>query len=335
MTILKETHNLCKILQSLPIREKNKQVFSALQASGRGVSLGGIAHIICRQILGYLIANQELNKQTNNQTFNCDIDLLSTEELNALEEAHKILLRTYEELCPLDDLLVPNLRNSVNPYSDYSYNLVNFTPANIGSEDMEKALKTLRTEFRKHPSVSIIKDCIDNCISLGIILEDIDIDQVVIDYRKQIIKYALSRLPRELELELFNQHDLALFSLGKLIKALIVLRDSIFNVNQCLFQAIRDEKPTVLNKDNVFACQVMNQNWLGEVRYLDVQPINQEVYLRPGEIVLVRLGLEEPKDGFYRIDKKDVSDSSDFGLVIKFCLRYVDENMICYPDLLA
>jgi hypothetical protein len=325
MTILKETHKLCQIIQSLPIREENKQVFSALRASGREVSLGGRAHIICRQILGYLIANQELDQSTNNQTLNSDIDLLSTEELNALEEAHKILLTTYEHICPLDDLLVPNLRNSVNPYSDYNYNLVNPTSANIGSEDMEKALNSLRTEFKNHPSVSIINNYVNDCSS-GISL---DINPEVIYYRKQIIQYALFCLPRNLEMELFT------LSLGRLRRALIVLRDSIFNVNQCLFQAIRDEKPTVLNKDNVFAYQGMNQNWLGKVTYLNVQPINQELYLHPGEIVLVDLDLEEPKKGFYRIHQMNISDSSDFGLVINFCLLSVDENMICYPDLLA
>ncbi|MBN3948157.1 MAG: hypothetical protein HWQ38_17520, partial [Nostoc sp. NMS7] len=69
--------------------------------------------------------------------------------------------------------------------------------------------------------------------------------------------------------------------------------------------------------------------------YLKVQPIAKEVYLRPGDAVLVSLNLGDSlKDGFYRIDQINIFESSDFGLSIKFGLRKINENMVCYPQLL-
>lgn len=155
------------------------------------------------------------------------------------------------------------------------------------------------------------------------------------NYRKAIINNSLTDIPRQLELELFNKEDFKTYYTGKLIRSLIVLRDSIFNVNQFLYQALRYEQPIIFNKNNVFANEGLHQNWLGEVIYLKVQPIAKEVYLRPGDAVLVSLNLGDSlKDGFYRIEQINIFESSDFGLSIKFGLRKINENMVCYPQLL-
>jgi len=333
MTIIKNTHNICKILQSLPITEKVRKVFNDLNISRREVLLGSIARVLNRQFLGYLIANQA-NKQSTNPNLAPDIYLLSLEELNVLEEVHKLLLKIDEEIFPLNSLL-HNAQKSVNPYSDRNYNFINSQPVKFDSEIIGKAVNSLRTQFGNHPSLCLIQDCISNLSGIEAILEE-DFVEGVHHYRKEIIRYSLSEIPRNLEVELFNVQEPLQFYRGRLIKSLIVLRDSIFNVNQFFYQAVRYEKPLVLNKENVFDYEGMNQNWLGEVIYLNVQPIGQEVYSKPGDVVVVSLKLEDSlKDGFYRIEQMNGSDSSDFGMSVRFTLREIDENMICYPQLLV
>ncbi|MFN6568051.1 hypothetical protein [Dendronalium sp. ChiSLP03b] len=95
---------------------------------------------------------------------------------------------------------------------------------------------------------------------------------------------------------------------------------------------VRDEAMCIAN---VFHSEGLHRNWLGEVTYIRVQPIDKEVYLHPGDVVLVSLNLGDSlKDGFYRIDQINIFESSDFGLSIKFGLREINENMVCYPQLL-
>ena len=121
------------------------------------------------------------------------------------------------------------------------------------------------------------------------------------------------------------------------MRSLIVLRDSISNIDQFIYQAIRYEKPLILNRDNVFQQDYrIKPNWVGDIIYLRVQPREKEMYSKRGEFVRVSLELEDwLKDGFYRIEQMNFSDSSDFGSSIIFGLRLIDENMVCYPNLLA
>lgn len=347
MTILKATNNLCKVIQKLPIREKLQNIFNDLISSGRDISLGSIATHLNRQFLGYIIANYQAHKQrVNVDQYQPEslIDLLSTEEVNIFEEIHKHILRINNNICSLESFL-PNAQSSISPYSDYNFSLVASNPTKFmfeemmdkAFEEMSKVLNDLQIQFQNHPSIKVIQDCIDQLSGTeNINISEEDFIKTVINYRNAIIQDSLFNRTGNLELELFNRRDPLQFYMGRLLRSLIVLRDSISNIDQFIYQAIRYEKPLILNRDNVFEYNGMKQNWVGDIIYLRVQPIGKEVYSKPGEFVLVSLKLEDlPKDGFYRIEQMNFTDSSDFGSSLIFGLRLIDENMVCYPNLLT
>lgn len=328
MNIQKNTNTLCQLIQSFPIKKEVEQLFNNLYG------FETIASQINRQFLGYLVANDQV-KHKIQYSFIPGNNKLSSEELNVLEQVHQLLLYITNKICILDDLF-PNAQLSINPYSDYNYilsksHLVNFEKELISIND---SLNLLSSSFKNHPSVSIINNYFENFTGFESINTE-ELLKYVLNYRKAIINHSFTDMSYDLELELFNQQDFKTYYNGRLIRSLIVLRDSIFNVNQFLYQALRYKKPVILNRDNVFMNQGLSQNWLGEVIYLRVQPIDKEMYSRPGDVVRVSLKLEHsPKDGFYRVEKIDISESSDFGLSLTFALRKIDENMICYPQLL-
>jgi hypothetical protein len=335
MTILKTTNKVCKIIQKSIIKEKTQKLFDELIASRREVSLGSIASVLNRQFLGYLIANQEAHQQRQrlNPHLPPDIHLLSSEEFNILAEAHKFLLRVNTSIGSLENLL-PNAQSSISPYSDYDYNLPDSSHTEFISEEMDKALDELQIQFKNHPSLEVIQNCINNLSGTRNIKEE-EFIKSVLNYREQIIKHSLFNRTGDLESELFNRRDTSQFYIGRLIRSLIVLRDSISNIDQFLYQAIRYEKPIILNRDNVFEYEGMKQSWVGKIIYLRVQPIGEEAYSRPGDFIRVSLKLEDSlKDGFYRIEQINASYSNDFGSSIRFGLRPIDENMVCYPQLL-
>ncbi len=336
MAIQKTTNNLCKLIQSFPLKKKVQEIFSHLDKSGREVRLGTIASQINRQFLGYLLANHSLKEQKQNTYISPNIHLLSLEELNILDQVHNLLLYITDAICVLDNLL-PNAQLSINPYSDYNCILNKYKLLDSETELklISDTLNVLKTNFTNHPSIYIIEDCLMNLSGVESSIGSEELLNCVLNYRQAIINNSLTDITRNLELELFNQQDLKTYYMGRLIRSLIVLRDSIFNVNQFLYQALRHEKPMILNRDNVFANEGLHRNWVGEVIYLKVQPIAKEAYSRPGDVVLVSLKLGDLlKDGFYRIDKINISESSNFGLSITFFLREINENMICYPQLL-
>lgn len=336
MSIQKNTNTLCKLIQSFPIKKEVEQLFNNLDKSGREVRLGTIASQINRQFLGYLLANDSIKDQTQNTYIQPHIHLFYSEELKLLKQVHQLLVDITYKICILDDLL-PNAQLSINSYSDYNYILSESELFNFEKElvSINDPLNSLSSSFKNHPSVYIIKDCLQNLIDVESSISPEELLNCICNYRQTIIKHSFTDIPRNLEMELFNKEDFKTYYIGKLIKSLIVLRDSIFNVNHFLYQALRYKKPIILNRDNVFMNQGSHLNWLGEVIYLKVQPIDKEVYARPGDVVLVSLKLEHsPKDGFYRVEKIDICESSDFGLSLTFALREIDENMICYPQLL-
>lgn len=336
MQIQKNTNNLCKLIQTFTIKKQVEQLFNNLDKSGREVLLGTIASQINRQFLGYLLANHSEKQQIPNTYIRPNIQLLSLEELDILESVHELLIYITRKICILDNLL-PNAQLSINPYSDYNYiikkpELLKFE-TELGL--INDTLNLLSTSFGKHPSVYIINDCLQKLTGVESSIKPEDLLNCILSYHKDIINHSLTDIPHKLELALFDKIDFKRHYTGKLIRSLIVLRDSIFNFNQFLYQALRYEKPMILNRDNVFRNQGSHENWLGKLIYIRVQPIYKEVYSRPGDVVLVSLKLGDSfKDGFYRIDKIEIFESSDFGLSLIFGLRKIDENMMCYPQLL-
>ncbi|MEH2308565.1 hypothetical protein [Nostoc sp.] len=328
MTIQKATHKICKTVQKTSFRKSVKQLFDDLELNGSIVHLNSFAVALNRQFFGYAFAHQEVCKQ--------GYSLLPPEGIDILTKAHKLLLETTEGICRLDDIL-PKAQAAISPYSDCQVDLSNLLvlPEVDDSGTLHKALEELKQNFNKHPALGILSDCISHLNGLDN-FEDKQFVEIVLNFRRKIINQGFSEVDDDLRRELFNRKDLTQLYRARLVRSLIVLRDSISSISQFIYQAFRYEKPIILNRDNVFRHEGMNRNWFGDTTFLRVQPIGKEAYLWPGDFVIVSLGLENlVEDGFYRVEKIDNLDSSDLGPSTRFSLRKIDENMVCYPQLLS
>jgi len=328
MTIQKATHKICKAAQKTSFRTSVKQLFDNLESNGMIVYLNSVTVALNRQFFTYGFANQQV-------ILNQGYSLLYPQQIDVLTKAHKLLLETTEDICRLDDIL-PKAQAAISPYSDCSFDFLNLSvlPEIDDSGSLHKALEELKQAFNEHPALGILSACVNTLGDLEN-FEEKDFVQHVLYFRDKIINQSFLQVDADLERELFNRQDSVLFYRARLMRSLIVLRDSLSNISQFIYQAFRYEKPIILNKDNVFECGSMARNLFGETRFLRVQPIEKEAYLQPGDFVIVSLGLEDlVEDGFYRVEKIDNLESSDFGSSMQFSLRKIDENMICYPQLL-
>ena len=328
MTIQKATHKICKTVQKTSFRKAVKQLFDDLESNGSIVHLNSVAVALNRQFFGYAFAHQEVCKQ--------GYSLLSQEGIDVLTKAHKFLLETTEGICRLDDIL-PKAQAAISPYSDCQVDLSNLLvlPEVDDSGTLHKALEELKQDFKKHPALGILSDCVSHLNGRDN-FEEKQLVEIVLNFRRKIINQGFSEVDDDLRRELFNRQDLTQLYIARLVRSLIVLRDSLSSISQFIYQAFRSEKPIVLNRDNVFRHEGMTCNWFGATTFLRVQPIGKEAYLWPGDFVIVSLGLENlVEDGFYRVEKIDNLDSSDFGPSTRFSLRKIDENMVCYPQLLS
>lgn len=328
MTILKATHKICNIVQKTSFRKSVKQLFDDLESNGSLVYFNSVTVALNRQFFGYCFAHQEICNQ--------GYSLLTPEYIDVLTKAHKFLLETAEGICRLDDIF-PKAQAAISPYSDCQVDFSNFSflPEVDDSGTLHKALEGLKQDFNKHPALGILSDCISH-LNGHDNFEEEDLVKIVLNYRLKIINQGFSAVDSDLRFELFNRQDLTQFYTARLVRSLIVLRDSISSISQFIYQAFRYKKPIILNRDNVFCYDGINCNLFGDTTFLRVQPIGKEAYLFPGDFVIVSLGLEDlVEDGFYRVEKIDNLDSSNFGSSTRFSLRKIDENMVCYPPLLS
>lgn len=327
MSIQKATHKICKTVQKTSFRKSVKQLFDDLEQNGSIVHLNSVAVALNRQFFGYAFAHQEVCSQ--------GYSLLSPEGIDVLTKAHKLLLETTEGICRLDDIF-PKAQAAISPYSDCQVDLSNLLvlPEVDDSGTLHKALEELKQDFNKHPALGILSDCASHLKGLDN-FEEKQLVEIVLDFRHKIINQEFSEVDDDLSRELFNRQNLTQLYIARLVRSLIVLRDSISSISQFIYQAFRYERPIILNRDNVFCHEGMTCNCFGATTFLRVQPIGKEAYLWPGDFVIVSLGLENlVEDGFYRVEKIDNLDSSDFGPSTRFSLRRIDENMVCYPQLL-
>ncbi|MCK4504804.1 MAG: hypothetical protein KAW14_04250 [Candidatus Aegiribacteria sp.] len=126
-------------------------------------------------------------------------------------------------------------------------------------------------------------------------------------------------------------------SAARLLTAVYVLRRCIETVLQIAYQAYTQDRIPTLNVENIFNVPEWSIDTLGRTISIDVQPIGEELFARPGNFLYVDLPKDvgvEPVSSPVYLTRVNVRFSEETGTECNFGARFLDEWLNPYPGLL-
>lgn len=339
MNILQAAYDVCKYVQSLPVREKIKELTHNLhrgsperQTQSRSYGeLGYLGKRASIQFLGYLVVSQKRNV-LENFPFRARIEPLSSNELSLLEKTHRFILQIDKKCSNYLGAILSNAIDAIDPYIKYSYKFQH-TP-DKGIDLNVGPVNNLCAAFTEHPSLKIIRKYVSHTNNIHQVPKKRLLDAVLTTVNR-IDSSGLFNVPSDLEkLEMTVRKSSQEYYVSKILTALVSLRTSLSMLNQLLYQAFQFDKLTVLDKNNVFEIERHSKNLLGESISVFSQLLSHEVFSNTGGITLVKLHWNNYEiDGLYHIERINVSLNADFGSSMKLGLRRIDINLNYYPGL--
>ncbi len=124
---------------------------------------------------------------------------------------------------------------------------------------------------------------------------------------------------------------------AQLLTAVYVLQRCIETILQISFQAYTQDKMPTLNLENIYNVPQWNINSLGRTVSIDVQPIGDELFARPRNILYIDLPTEDGAmslNGPVFLNKVNVQFSAESGMECNFEAQVLDEWLNPYPGLL-
>lgn len=234
MSIVKEAYSVCKHLRKGPNYGGLGKLILGINFSAYGQAARNIGH----QFLGMLMVNQEIDK------FSIKLDPLDVDELVYLESIHRELVELNKDCVkPLVDAL-PEIDLAVDPNSKYIYKNPTLCSDFTFLEDTSR--EGLVSAFHEHPGINrflTLRSTLGEEIDREHYLSD------VLDYRDKFLSLGplrepkwfddLNRLPENAPRRL---HNLLMFTL-------LCIQDSLYNLNQLIFQAFIQERFTIIDKN--------------------------------------------------------------------------------------
>lgn len=338
MTILRAAYDVCKYVMQLPNRplladlmhrinfstdkDSAKDSFGGLGQSGRKAR---------RQFAGYLAAAHRLQQSWGPALGSRFHGFLSSDELSLLEEAHQFLLDL--NVAILDNVThkLPQLLNSINPYSQYKW-----LPQQSGERlyDINIApIQVLCDEFGQHPALKVIMATPPaiKALSTG---DHREIESQLEDIIAEISAVGCSEAPRDLEaLGRMARNDPHGYEWYRVLASLVTLKSSVLNLDQLIYQAFQYDRLPVLDDTNAFDI-FWGTHAVGHYTTVLAVPTESTFHLEPGHLVLVKIPAEHDDiDGLHSIGSSRLTFSQDTGYECEYQMRRVDENLNCYEAL--
>lgn len=204
------------------------------------------AHI---HFLGYLIADSK--RKEIEKEFDCLVPELSKKHITLLIKVHREFINMNEKII---NLLPNNLthKSVLNPYNMYE-NIVSQDSDFESSVFTEVQLDNLQSSFRKHRAFQeIAKIPIDLYADLNLISND-KINEGHYIFTDKIYKAGVMSYPQELvDVVKSAKRGNAILPV-KYIYSLMCIKESIYILNQLIYQAFFQEKLAVYNDDNLIS----------------------------------------------------------------------------------
>jgi len=332
MNIKTETYNICKEIKKIELRNQIKDLINELNISSKqnkGASndrseYGYIARKQNAQFMGYLIVDEkreEIEKDSPSK-----VPEIELEEKELLKKAHYIIKYLNEKLTHSIVERVPNLKLTLNPYSQFSYQEYSLDITQIIN------ISTFDSLIEAVSNCNVIKN-IDNTSNK--LIQNISSKNylgLVLAFIKRIERYGVHNTPEDFK-DLNFKEDSPEYILNKLLFSLMSFRKILENIDQLIYQAFFMDKIVVLNDNNIINILKNNTHMIGQGLTILIQPIAREIFANLGDLILV-------KHNFSNINKlcvvegENISINMELGNQIEFKLRTVDDNLNPYFGLI-
>ena len=331
MNIKTETFNICKEIKKIELRNQIKDLINELNKSSKqniGTDrsyYGEIARNQNTQFMGYLLVDErreEIEKDRPSK-----VPEIELEEKELLKKAHYIIKYLNEKLTHSIVERVPNLKSTLNPYSQFTYQEYSLDITQIIDIGIFDNL------------IEVVNNCnvienIDNTPNK--LIQNIPYKTYlgpVLAIIKRIERYGVHNTPEDFKYLNFKE-DSPEYILNKLLFLLMSFRKILENINQLIYQAFFMDQLVVLDNNNIINILENNTHMIGQGLTILIQPIvAREIFTNSGDIILV-------KHNFSNINKlcvvegENISINMELGNQIEFKLRTVDDNLNPYFGLI-
>ena len=338
MSIRDAAYQLCKSVRQSASADGLANVILGLQTSKSAVSDSGrsILGLYARkqyiQILGYLIIDQ--NRERINSAENSPLltSPLKDNERNFLAWAHqKIVELNHRCIEPLLKV-IPQCVLAVDPYNRFIYEK---PESSVFPELFDaNAASSLIKAFHSHPGINIALSTSEPY--RGKITENqygnyiVELEDFILKDGPLTSSDEVRSLREKREFNSFNHHMLAI----------MCVRDSLYNLNQLIYQAIFTSKLFVLGEENVIdvGAETVHSTGLGVGLVFQPTRFSMLDYLMVDRKLIVLLKgslLRREENLLVRIEELREEFFGAYGKTYLAELRQLDEHLNSFPGLLS
>ncbi len=338
MTVKATAYRLCKAVIASKLREELQALIHDLNVSsdasgrpGRG-QFGYAARRQGANLLGYLIVDQERARIASGP-LPMLIPPLADQERQLLANVHAELLALNHACIETIISARPALQNALNPYSE----VIPLTAVGTVQADSrmisEVLVQEMVGEFAKHAAIGTLTSTPAAVVGN---LDERAIYPTVISLLQLIAQAGPGHVPTAVRnaaiaMSPSDPNRLMFYYFG----AIVVLRDSLRNLNQMLYQAILADKPPILDEESVIRIEDIRSGFLGTSATLSFQPEPDTIVLEPGDLALLKQLPKSsiPLEGLLRLETLRFQHSVDFGSTYTIQTRFLDDNLSSYGPL--
>lgn len=340
MSIRGAVYELCKSVKQSGHRNPIADLLLGLQVSkpsATGVDRSMLGYYARKQylhILGYLLIDQHRERFEENEIAHQPIPPLEAGERNLLAGVHNEITELGQRCIEPLMKAIPQCALAVNPYSRILYGKFE---SDTSDRLLDKTLAaSLVSKFHHHPGIG---EALSTLEWLG---EEINEEHYVSDVVRNE-DYILKKGPLTSPDEFYSLRERGPDTPQKIhnrhMVAIMCVRDSLYNINQLLYQAILTNKLMVFDEENVIDLgpRVVHSSGMGVS--LAFQPTRfsmlDYLMLDKKQIVLLAGSLLNMEENLLmRIEALEEEFFGAYGKVYLVEMRRLDEHLNSFPSLL-
>lgn len=333
MSILPAVYKLTRSIQCTDLRQRLHQLIHGLMGSTSTGQFqqdrsmfGYLGRKRRRQFLGFLEVDN-LRSQEEARALPFTIPPLEDEERSLLHLAHRHLLALNQACLVGLDSMVAEL---ANPYAITS-ELSPLAPSEFQLFSQQE-VSTVVEGFRQHPAYQVLERLSKDVIRS---VPAVQIQQAVLQFTHRIRQAGVDHVPSDFEVLHFPVRNSPQYVITQLLIAVMCLRESIFNLDQLVYQAVVNDQLNALTEDNIVNLRTIS-HLIGNGYIVECQPTGKELISDVGELILLKasIGGNHDINQLCCIEKKHTQISMETGTIITFGLRGIDEYLNPFRELL-
>jgi len=330
MNIKTETYNICKEIKKIELRNQVKDLINELNKSSgqnRGIDndYGYIARNKNAQFMGYLVVDEKREEIKKNSL--SKVSEIELEEKKLFKKAHYIIKYLNEKLTHSIVKRVPNLKSTLNPYNQFSYQEFSMDITQIIDISIFDSLIEVVS------NCNVIKN-IDNAPNK--LIHNIPSEKYlgpVLVFINKIERYGVHNAPEDFK-DLNFKKGTPEYILNKLLFSLMSFRKILENINQLIYQAFLMDTLVVLSDNNIINILENSTHMIGQGLTILIQPTTaREILTISGDLILIRHNFSNINE-LCVVEEENISFDMELGNQIEFKLRTVDDNLNPYFGLI-